>query len=290
MKLTFAIALSFALWSFALTLPTPAKQSASVPSDELLRDAQAGNPDSQYHLALRYFNGKGVTKDEREGLIWLTKAAHAGHPLSQVSLGLAYRDGFYGVAVNADTALQWIRKSADAGDAHGQSELGFMYENGIGLQTNEVEAVRLYTLAANQGLAIAQFDLAYMYASGKGTPPNPEEAIKLYEKAAIFVPTARTNLATLYFQGKGVPRDPIKAYQWGLLAVSAQFERVLTEDPPVTDNRLGHCLLNVKQIAKGMSKRDKNEGRDLATQWIKSHAAQLGREPEHFSGAIAGIK
>ena len=289
MKLTFGIALSFALLSFSLT-PTPAKQSASGPSDGLMRDAQAGNPDSQYKLALRYFEGKGVTRDDQEGLIWLTKAAQAGHAVSQVSLGLAYREGLYGVARDAATALQWIRKSAEAGDAHGQSELGFMYEKAIGVQTNEVEAVRLYTLAADQGLPIAQFDLAYMYANGKGAPPNPEQAIRLYEKAAVSIPTARSNLANLYFEGKGISPDSIKAYQWGLLAVSAQFERILTEDPPVTDNRLGHCLLNVKQIAKGMSKRDKNEGRDLATQWIKSHAAQLGHEPEHFSGAIAGLK
>src|SRR5260370_29128437 len=136
-----------------------------------------------------------------------------------------------------------------------------MYERGEGMTKDTAEAVRLYTLAASQGLPIAQFDLGYMYENGQGVPSNPGEAITIYEKAVVSVPTARTNLALLYSDGKSVPRDSVKAYMWGLLAVSAEFNRMMSEGPEHPDSRFGHALLRLERIAKGMSKGAKKEGR-----------------------------
>lgn len=42
------------------------------------REAAGGNPDAQMELANRYFNGKGVAKDEAEGQAWLDKAVALG--------------------------------------------------------------------------------------------------------------------------------------------------------------------------------------------------------------------
>jgi len=267
------------------------KQTVSEPSiSDLRRDAESGNPEAQYKLGLHYLDASDVSRDDTEGLKWLRKSAEAGHPLSQVTLGLIYREGSHGTAENSAESVKWLRKAAEAGDAHGQSELGFMYERGEGVTKDTAEAVRLYTLAANQNLPVAQFDLAYMYENGYGVPADAGEVVILYEKAAISIPTARTNLAVLFSDGKSVPRDSIRAYMWGLLAVSAEFNRMMSKEPDHPDSRFGHSLLLLEKISKEMSKHAKKPGRIQATEWINSHASQLGKEPHFFPFAISGLK
>jgi TPR repeat protein len=45
-----------------------------------------------------------------------------------------------------------------------------MYANGEGVPENDVEAVKLYRLAAEQGQVNAQNELGIMYSSGVGVP------------------------------------------------------------------------------------------------------------------------
>ena len=47
-----------------------------------------------------------------------------------------------------------------------------MYENGDGVPTNDVEAVKWYRKAAEQGLVSAQFNLGVSYINGVGIPQN----------------------------------------------------------------------------------------------------------------------
>ena len=57
---------------------------------ELLPVARAGNPDAQILLAQILMNGgKGVTRDQREGLVWARRAAEGGNRDAQVFLAQA---------------------------------------------------------------------------------------------------------------------------------------------------------------------------------------------------------
>lgn len=83
------------------------------------------------------------------------------------------------------------RKAAERGDANAQYRLGSCYSNGDGVETNEVEAVRWYRMAAEQyhkaaeqGEADAQYRLGTCYAFGDGVETNEAEALKWYHKAA----------------------------------------------------------------------------------------------------------
>lgn len=58
------------------------------------------------------------------------------------------------------------------------------YEQGRGVNQNDVEAARLYRLAADQGLARAQFILGLCYRSGRGVSEDPVEAVRLFRLAA----------------------------------------------------------------------------------------------------------
>src|SRR5262249_30718206 len=65
---------------------------------ELQSRAQAGEPEAQSQLALKYQLGRDVAKNETEAVRWFQKAAEGGHALAQVTLGLMYRDGLNGKA------------------------------------------------------------------------------------------------------------------------------------------------------------------------------------------------
>ena len=59
-----------------------------------------------------------------------------------------------------------------------------MYANGEGVPENDVEAVKLYRLAAEQGYAPAQNNLGVMYEKGEGVPENDVKAYVWYSVAA----------------------------------------------------------------------------------------------------------
>ena len=120
------------------------------------------------------------TESDRRALLSKAQAGDAG---SQMWLGCAYEQGWFGKADFAE-ALKWFRKSAAMGNPDAQNELGRMYEDGEGVKQN-------YALAAHW-----------------------------YKKAAEHVPDlggagqGRNNLGMLYLEGKGVPRDYVQAYMW----------------------------------------------------------------------------
>jgi len=262
---------------------------------ELRKRAEAGDVEAQYSLYLQYQEGKSPLEDREEAVSSLRKAAEAGHATAQLSLGLLYREGKRGVVRNPEEAVLWFNKSAKQGNASAESELGFMYETGNGIAKDETEAVRWYTRAAGHGLPIAKFDLAYMYEHGNGVPADVDKAIALYEESASSIPTARRNLAVLYHDGKLRPKDAAAAYKWALLGVSAEERRTLREgygegedfDPKP---RLGYALILLEDIAKGMSKKDKENGLRMAQDWIRSNAAHLGDEPQTFPETFKHIK
>ena len=286
-----SLVLQFVMNGLGQESATPPQSSRTQSIAELQQRAETGDSEAQYQLALRYSSGHGVFQNDAEAVTWFRKSAESGHAMAQVTIGLIYREGSRGVKQDAAQAVDWFRKAANQGNANGQSELGFMYERGQGVPQDDREAARLHGLAAAQGLPVAQFDLAYMYENGKGVAPDPQKALALYESAAISIPTARHNLAVLYFAGRSIPKNLVLAYKWVLLDISAEHMRILNGDREVTDPpRLGYALILAKDIAKDLSKGEKESGRSQAQQWIDSNAAHLGEEPRFFRGATEHLK
>jgi len=76
----------------------------------------------------------------------------------------------YGLGVTKDLkeAVRWVRKAAEQGYVNGQVWLGVMYQHGEGVTRDYKEAVKWYRKAAMQGLAGAQWWLGTMYGDGEG--------------------------------------------------------------------------------------------------------------------------
>jgi TPR repeat protein len=113
----------------------------------------------------------------------LLAKANSGDPGSQMWLGAAYQQGWFG-QTNFKEALKWFRKSAEKGDPDAQNALGQMYQDGEGVKQDYAEAAKWFRLAAEHVLDFG--------GAGQG----------------------RNNLGLLYLNGDGVPKDLVQAYMW----------------------------------------------------------------------------
>ena len=102
---------------------------------DLLHKAQAGDAKSQYDLAEAYFEGNGIAKDPKQGLVWLRKSAGQGYGGAEATLGFFYQKGFYqnGVEIEPDAqeAANWYRKAARQNIAKAQTHLSEMLSQGL---------------------------------------------------------------------------------------------------------------------------------------------------------------
>jgi len=222
------------------------KQAALMPpkpsSDDPRAAAERGDADAQHKLGTMYREGRGVTRDYAQAVVWFRKAAEQGHAGAQNSLGSMYRDGD-GVARDDAQALAWIRKAVDQGDARAHSNLGWMYENGRGVARDYAQAVAWYRKAADQGYVPAQFNVGTMYASGKGVRRDDAQAVAWFRKAADQGHAeAQASLGVMYATGRGVTLDYAQAV--------ALFRQAANQGSADAQNNLGTAYLNGQGVPR----------------------------------------
>ena len=92
----------------------------------LAKAVQQNHSGAQFHLALAYRNGDGVSKDNKKSMELCHKAAQQGHDYAQFILGLYYSGGLKGMD-NAHNdrakAIDWLKKSAAQGNEEAIAEL-----------------------------------------------------------------------------------------------------------------------------------------------------------------------
>lgn len=241
------------LWIMALTYSVNASNNASKTasiSQQLLKQAQAGNVNAQYQLGSMYYFGTGIGQDYALAKTWLEKSADNASAPAQLLLGQLYEDGsgvkpdyaiaadcylkalhagnrdamdrlmnvvriFYyghGVPINYPKAAELVQPLADKGFSEAEYMLGIMYYFGRGLDQDYPKAAETYTRAAKKGLAQAQYMLGTLYEGGLGVDPDPAEAMQWYKLAANQkYPEAQIALAALLAAGKVSEPDPARA-------------------------------------------------------------------------------
>ncbi len=179
----------------------------------LIKSAEAGDPDSQYELALLYEEGKGVQQNTVKAFEWYRRAASSGQVDAQYKfatalekeqpdaifiMGMMYMDG-EGVDKNIPEAIKRFKSAADKGHAEAQFMLGSMYAEGDGVARSDSEAKKWWQMAAVQGHKEARANLATI-----GT-------VKSAEAGDI---SSQYSLAKMYEGGKGFKKDTAKAFGW----------------------------------------------------------------------------
>lgn len=177
--------------------------------DGIATKAASGDRESQYSLGLAYINGKGVEKNVREGMRWLTLAAMGGHNRAQSNLACEYHQ-----SGDFKSAFKWWEGAAKRGDALSQYFLGSMYETGEGVLKDYVMALKWYKKAARLGDEAAARSIGVFYLQGWGVEKNYKVAAKWLTQASRKGDiSASLHLGKLYEHGKGVRKNIKKAIE-----------------------------------------------------------------------------
>ena len=129
-------------------LPQPLIGGPAV--SEVLKRAQAGDPNAQNELGLLYSEGRGLPQNYLEAKDWFKKAADQGHAGAQVNLGTLYSLG-RGAPYSDHMALFWFQKAAEQRNALAFAKLGMMYERGRAVPQSLIEAHMWYNLSVAYG-------------------------------------------------------------------------------------------------------------------------------------------
>jgi TPR repeat protein len=191
---------------------------------QVLSEAQSGDREAQYWLALISHQGKFVARNDEQFFAWLTKSAEQGYAPAQQLLQPSISPNLNGIERDKVKSEMFLLRGAEQGNADSQFWLGVAYQqNRFGTTDNE-EAAKWFRLAAEQGHPDAQTLLGQAYEYGDGVEQNYALAAEWYQKAAEHVPNlggagvGRSSLAKLYEQGLGVRKDYVQAFMWFRLA------------------------------------------------------------------------
>ncbi len=127
-----------------------AGHARQVATDEDRRRAEAGDADAQAHLAVVYYNGRGVEVDYEEALRWGRLAAEQGNARGQAMLAVSYFQG-RAVEQNYDETARWAKLAAEQDDVTAQIILGTLYMNGRGVEQDFVSAYAWRAIAVSSG-------------------------------------------------------------------------------------------------------------------------------------------
>jgi S1-C subfamily serine protease len=159
--------------------PGEAATDGTVPFEEVLLKAEAGDVDSQVAVGNLYFS----VQDYNNAVKWHLNAANKGVAWSQFCIAVFYEEGM-GVAQDLKEAAKWYLKAAEQGYSVAQSNIGTLYADGKGVPQDYKEALKWQTKAAKQGFDMAQYFLGWMYYKGQGVPKDYIEAYKWWNLAA----------------------------------------------------------------------------------------------------------
>lgn len=137
--------------------------------NEMLADANNGNAEAMYRVALKETNDS--KKEE-----WLLKAAEKDHFKAIVELGKLY---FYiGPKKNVSKAIFWLTKTADLGDLSSMDMLGTTYLLNFfdGSKTDIDKAIFYLTKAAEKGYLESACTLRNIYGDKKAKKDKKLEA------------------------------------------------------------------------------------------------------------------
>jgi hypothetical protein len=255
-------------------LAAVARIEAVTPSDfkVLLSQAEAGDREAQYLLALAYEGGLAVNKDDVASRSWMMTSAEQGYVPAEAGMGETYLQGLSaekGAIPNYGAAERWLRLAATEGNAEAQMWLGTGYERGYFGTTDYREAFKWLRRSAEQGSPLAQFELAQMYDGGEGVSESDVHAAYWYRRAADHATEAGgvweavVQLVNMYHDER-LPKDRVQAYMWSAIVESCF-------SPPSDDN--------MEWAARQMTKAQIQHAQLMARDWIQRHTPHGEDQP-----------
>lgn len=185
-----------------------------------------GDKYCQYMYGFDVLHGLYEEKNVQEGILWLQKAAEAGHKTAAAEIALCFLKG-EGYEQDISHAINMLldicRKS---NNRKANYELGKIYYSGKYIEKNYSEALKFLKVAAEQGHSASQEYVADIYYDGCGTEVDYVEARKWYELAAKNNRAyAFKQLGFIYYYGEGVQENDDEAFKYFSLAAGLGHNR-----------------------------------------------------------------
>ena len=191
-------------------------------------------------LALVFLLKGGLPPSDSQELAWLNRLAAANNPDAQLQLGLAYREGRYGLAPDAGTGQYWLEQAARNGEQYAIDLLAGHPTTGAGADEAARTPVtsRLDAIAAQVKSPLLVTISALWKILGLGLTGS-QSSDALQQRAQSGDPAAEFQLGMRYRDGAwSVNRDPDKASYWLKRAAEAGNPlavKALTEDDNPTN-------------------------------------------------------
>lgn len=123
-----------------------------------------------------------LAANDRNDIDALRNHAAEGDVKAQLDLAFRYRDG-KGVSKDNAEAMMWAHRAADAGSAEAMDFIGSAYLRGASIKGNPVIALGYFKAAAEES-SQAAFNLGQCYFGAQGTEQDIPKALEFWEKAA----------------------------------------------------------------------------------------------------------
>ncbi len=93
----------------------------------------------------------GMPDKASDDIGWLNRLAKAGDSGAQLQVGLAYRDGRYGLTADATKGFYWLQQAANNGNAYAEDTVAEMYASGTGTPQDITLAMQWWTKSMHDG-------------------------------------------------------------------------------------------------------------------------------------------
>ncbi|ELX7501968.1 J domain-containing protein [Vibrio fluvialis] len=102
--------------------------SAHADLSELIAQANQGDRNAQYQLAIDYQSGQNTPVSQDDAFYWFQQAAESGHPAAMIQLANTYLSSS-GTEKDIDKALLWLTKAFATGNQDAAIQIGQLYES-----------------------------------------------------------------------------------------------------------------------------------------------------------------
>jgi uncharacterized protein len=167
-------------------------------------------------LVVAFLVQGGLPPSDSQELAWLNRLAAADNPDAQLQLGLAYREGRYGLAPDARAGQYWLEKAARNGEDYAINLLAGHSTTEAGRDETARTSVtsRLDTIATQVKSPMLMTISSLWKILGLGLIGS-QSSDALQQRAQSGDPAAEFQLGMRYRDGAwSVNRDPDKASYW----------------------------------------------------------------------------
>lgn len=147
----------------------------------LSKAAQAEAAEAQYNMAVYYFKDK--SDGIKEGLEWLEKSAQQNYPMAQFELANIYSVGYKGVTKDEGEYVYWLERIVKEGSAwpNVYDNLSTSYFLGKGVKKDHKKALEYALKSADMESFYGLKDAGKYYSQGIGTKKDLVKGYMMYD-------------------------------------------------------------------------------------------------------------